>query len=98
MMGTINELKPIEPFANLHDNYGGEHEESQGEEKQEEPLSIMTKVAPIILFVSVPDFLAFLNEQGIDLTDMLLHLGKHPFVFPVELVLNFLPVSIRHIH
>ena len=58
----------------------------------------MPKVAAVILFIAVTDFSAFFGKHAIDLTQMCLHLGNHPFVFLVKQVLHLLPVGISHLH
>ena len=90
--------KPALPSAHQHDHDGGKAEESQDEEEHEEPLGIMTEVTAIVFPVSLLNPPAFFDKHGIDLTDMFLHLVKHPFVFLVELLLHLLPVGISNIH
>lgn len=41
-------------------------------------MGIMAKVVVIIFLITFTDFLGFCFEHGIDLLDMLLHLGSHP--------------------
>ena len=58
----------------------------------------MPEVTAIVLLVSLLNLPAFFGKHIIDLTDMFLHLGKHPFVFLVKQVLNLLPINISYIH
>ena len=57
----------------------------------------MPKIAAIIFLVTLLNLPAFFDKHTIDLTDMFLHLGKHPSVFLVKQVLYLLPVSISDI-
>ena len=58
----------------------------------------MPKVAAVILLESFLNLPAFFGKHAIDLTQMCLHLGNHPFVFLVKQVLHLLPVGISHLH
>lgn len=88
----------MKPFAYHHDYDRGEQEEAQYEEEPEEPLGIMPKITAIVFLVSLLNPSALFDKHAIDLTDMFLHFGKHPFVFLVKQVLYLLPVSISDIH
>ena len=57
----------------------------------------MSQITAIIFLVSFLNPPAFFDKHTIDLTDMFLHLCKHPFVFLVKQVLHLLPVSISDI-
>mgnify|MGYP006390833291 CR=1 FL=1 len=83
----------MKPFAYHHDYDRGEQEEAQDEEEPEEPLGIMSKVTAIVFLVSLLNPSALFDKHTIDLTDMFLHLGKHPFVFLIKQVFYLLPVS-----
>ena len=82
--GNIRSLEPVAPSAHHHDYGSGEYEEDQDKEEPEEPLGIVAEVTAIIFLVAVHGFHALLNEHGIDLMDMLLHLADYPLTFLVE--------------
>ena len=86
--GNIRWLKPVEPFANHHDDDCSEQKEAQDEEEPEEPLGIMSQITVIKFPVSFLNSPAFFSKHSIDLTDMFLHLAKHQFVFLVKQALN----------
>ena len=73
-------------------------QKSNGKEEPEEPLSIVTEIAAIIFLVAFTDFFPFISKHGIDLTDMRLHLCRHPLAFFGKQFLDFLPVSIIDIY
>jgi len=77
--GNIRCLEPVAPSAHHHDYGSSEYEEAQEKEEPGEPLGVVTEIAAIIFLVAVHGFLALLNEHGIDLMDMFLHLAEHPF-------------------
>ncbi|MBP9984003.1 MAG: hypothetical protein KBF13_02645 [Prevotella sp.] len=80
-----------------HDYDGSEQEESQNEEEPEEPLGIMPKVTAIIFLIAIHGFLAFFDQHGIDLSNMLPHFALLLlFVLLVENFLIFLPVGISN--
>lgn len=79
-----------------HDYDDSEQEEFQNEEEPEEPLGIMPEVTAIIFLIAIHGFLAFFDQHGIDLSNMLSHFALHPFVLLVENFLNFLPVGISN--
>ena len=58
----------------------------------------MPKTTAIVFLVSFLNPSALFDKHAIDLTDMFLHFGKHPFVLLVKQVLYLLPVSISDIH
>ena len=90
-------LEPVAPSAHHHDYGSGEDEEAQDTEEPKEPLGIVTEVAPIVFLVSLLNLPAFFDKHGIDLSDVLLHLTKHPLMFLVKQVLYLLPVGISDI-
>ena len=85
-------------LRNYHSNTSCNHKDTKREEKPEEPLCIVTEIAAIIFLVSFTDFLPFIGKHVIDLTDMRLHLCRHPLAFFGKQFLNFLPVSIIDIY
>ena len=95
--GNIRCLEPVAPSANHHDYGSSKYEEAQNKEEPEEPLGIVTEVAPIVLLVSLLNPSAFFGKHGIDLSDVFLHLTKHPLVFLVKQGLHLLPVGISDI-
>ena len=91
-------MKTSEALCLHHDYNRGEQEEAKYEEEPEEPLGIMPKTTAIVFLVSFLNPSALFDKHAIDLTDMFLHFGKHPFVFLVKQVLNLLPINISYIH
>ena len=57
----------------------------------------MSQITAIIFLVSFLNSPAFFGKHTIDIMDMFLHLGKHPFVFLVKQVLYLLPVCISDV-
>ena len=75
-----------------------QNDETNGKEKPDEILGIVTEIAAIIFLVSFTDYHPFIGKHGIDLTDMHLHLCGHPLAFFGKQFLNLLPVSIIDIY
>ena len=97
MLGSNSSISCI-VLRNYHSNTSCNHKDTKREEKPEEPLCIVTEIAAIIFLVSFTDFLPFIGKHVIDLTDMRLHLCRHPLAFFGKQFLNFLPVSIIDIY
>ena len=91
-------LSPIIALCNHHPYTSCNHKKSNGKEKPEEPLGIVTEIAAIIFLVAFTDFFPFISKHGIYLTDMRLHLCGHPLAFFGKQFLDFLPVSIIDIY
>lgn len=85
-------------LRNYHSNTSCNHKDTKREEKPEEPLGIVTEIATIIFLVSFTNFLPFISKNGINLTDMPLHLCGHPLTFFCKQFLNLLPVGIIDLH
>ena len=71
-------------WCNYHVYTSCYYKDSNRKEEPKEPLSIVTKVTPVILLVSFTDFLSLIGKHGIDSTDMPLHLSGHPLAFYIE--------------
>ena len=61
-------------------------------------MGIIPEVTTIIFLVVFLNPSALFDKHAIDLTNMFLHLCKHPFVFLVKQVLYLPPISISYIH
>ena len=92
--GNIRLLRPMVLTIKHQIDNQTKNDETNGKEKPDEILDIMTEIGTIIFLVPLLNPLAFIVENFIDLTDMLLHLSIHPVVFVVEHGLNLLPVGI----
>lgn len=95
--GNIRLLRPMVLTIKHQIDNQTKNDETNGKEKPDEILDIMTEIGTIIFLVPLLNPLAFIGKHFIDLTNMLLHLTCHPLVFFVEYFLNRLPVCISNL-
>lgn len=95
---TICELSFSIVLCNHRPDSSCNHKDANRKEEPKETLGIMTEIAAIIFLVAFTDFFPFISKHGIDLTDMRLHLCRHPLAFFGKQFLDFLPVSIIDIY
>lgn len=95
--GNIRLLRPMVLTIKHQIDNQTKNDETNGKEKPDEILDIMTEIGTIIFLVPLLNPLAFIGKHFIDLTNMLLHLTCHPLVFFVEHFLNRLPVCISNL-
>ena len=93
-VGNIRLLRPVVVTVEHQEDSQTEHEETYGEEKQEEILHIVSEVCSIVLLVPLLNPFALFIEHVIDLSDMLLHRSRHPLLLLGVHFLNLLPVFI----
>ena len=72
--GNIRLLRPMVLTIKHQIDNQTKNDETNGKEKPDEILDIMTEIGTIIFLVPLLNPLAFISKHGIDLTDMHLHL------------------------